>query len=190
MAVIRDEPEEEEPLTFKSSWDIEKIDLWLRKLFPEVFEWLDIRYPLERLDEFHWHILAKEHQKLSVFKKISNVPIDGKDLEKLKGPAAQRWNGYKLWFGKFLNQSTCRLMTHQCRFFPPVSSHIIPDKVSKDWKAAIDTEKRGKSRPSTDDNEGSSFDRTLRKSASLFWPSSESPCSPESKLMRHLFATN
>ncbi len=103
LAIIRDEADEEDPLTFKSSWDTEKIDGWLRKLFPEVFKWLDIRYPLEKPDQYHWCILAKERQTLTVFKKIPNGPIDGKDLEKLKGPAAQRWNLYKLWFGKFSN---------------------------------------------------------------------------------------
>lgn len=55
QAVIRDEVEEADPLTFKSSWDIKKIDTWLQKLFPEAFEWLDVQYPLEQFDELHWH---------------------------------------------------------------------------------------------------------------------------------------
>ncbi|KAJ7878457.1 hypothetical protein B0H13DRAFT_1892623 [Mycena leptocephala] len=48
-------------LQFGRDWTQRRIDNWLRGLFPQLFEFLDIRYPEDAMDttSYHWALLAK-----------------------------------------------------------------------------------------------------------------------------------
>ncbi|KAJ7722313.1 hypothetical protein B0H16DRAFT_1234985, partial [Mycena metata] len=66
-------------LEFGEEWKIEKIDGWLRRLFPELFEYLDTCYGS---DECHWVLVKKERQQVFVIKRQTYT---GTDLVAAKG---------------------------------------------------------------------------------------------------------
>ncbi|KAJ6469985.1 hypothetical protein C8R45DRAFT_1105076 [Mycena sanguinolenta] len=84
LAVVQTEKGEE--IRFKKNWDQARIDKWMRVLMPDVFMFLDQRYPEEA---YHWVLLNKDRLKLYVMKR----PITGELLEEVKGskskPAAE-----------------------------------------------------------------------------------------------------
>jgi hypothetical protein len=73
--------EDGKEIVFKKTWDHQRIDKWVRGLMPDVFHFLDHRYPENARPAYHWVLLNKDRLKLYVMKR----PITGELLEEVKG---------------------------------------------------------------------------------------------------------
>ncbi|KAJ7710107.1 hypothetical protein B0H14DRAFT_3022348 [Mycena olivaceomarginata] len=79
LAAVKNEDGKE--IVFKKTWDHQRIDKWVRGLMPDVFRFLDHRYPENAHPAYHWVLLNKDRLKLYVMK----CPITGELLEEVKG---------------------------------------------------------------------------------------------------------
>ncbi|KAJ7897448.1 hypothetical protein B0H13DRAFT_2337876 [Mycena leptocephala] len=73
-------------LGFGVGWEMKEIDEWLRELFPELFEYLDIIYGS---GEYHWVLVKKD--RFSLFAMRCDT-FTGDDLVEAKGSAARGWH--------------------------------------------------------------------------------------------------
>lgn len=99
--------------TFHREWSAEAIDSWLRKLFPQPFRYLDVRYGRPRDGEYHWGLLGRHYGK---FISIRRPAINGSDLARQRGTGLPP-EKMTLYF---------------------TTSHLIPLSVLQDWDAATD----------------------------------------------------
>lgn len=82
-------------LEFKTTWNQQRIDKWLRSLFPKAFEWLDKQHPI-KASERHWKLLRKRYTTLYI---VDPDELTGDDLYTSRGPAARNYRDYSLRFG-------------------------------------------------------------------------------------------
>ncbi|KAF8173212.1 hypothetical protein K438DRAFT_1981060 [Mycena galopus ATCC 62051] len=78
LAAVKNEDRKE--ITFKKTWDQQRIDKWVRGLLLDVFHFLDHHYPENAQPAYHWVLLNKDRLKLYVMKR----PIMGELLEEVK----------------------------------------------------------------------------------------------------------
>ncbi|KAJ8580246.1 hypothetical protein M405DRAFT_753498, partial [Rhizopogon salebrosus TDB-379] len=97
------------PLSFERDWSYLKITQHLRKLFPKVFEYLDITDTTKRTasssqpahpEKPNWRLLNKTGQTLTI---VDIAFPTGTDLVKHKGREKAGVNECHLWFGMFAN---------------------------------------------------------------------------------------
>ncbi|KAJ7101893.1 hypothetical protein C8R44DRAFT_746935 [Mycena epipterygia] len=112
----RHKDDDGEDIQFGEGWTLDQIDRWLRGLFSESFEYLDIIYGSE---ESHWILVKKDRQKIFIVKRETYT---GADLVGAKGTSARGWR-----------DCVVRI----------VSRHTIPAVAYKDWSTAIEKAKAG-----------------------------------------------
>lgn len=84
----------ENGLEFYASWSMVDIDLWLRRLLPKAFEWLDA---CRGVMDFHWVLLNTD--RLTHFI-LTRPTITGKELDEVKG-TSRKFTSYSIAIGTF-----------------------------------------------------------------------------------------
>lgn len=86
-------------LFFRVKWSNDRLDQWLRTLFPHVFNWLDgeSSTPDEQQPERHWRLLKSYRNKL---KKDRDTP-NGTDMYHARGAAGKQWLESKIYIGQY-----------------------------------------------------------------------------------------
>ncbi|KAJ7099145.1 hypothetical protein C8R44DRAFT_747830 [Mycena epipterygia] len=153
----RHKDDDGEDIQFGEGWTLDQIDRWLRGLFSESFEYLDIIYGSE---ESHWILVKKDRQKIFIVKRETYT---GADLVGAKGTSARGWR-----------DCVVRI----------VSRHTIPAVAYKDWSTAIEKAKAGDRFPSelsSDTEKKNSSNHSTRPSRKSKGKAKRSSPSPESE---------
>ncbi|KAG9309790.1 hypothetical protein JVU11DRAFT_10166 [Chiua virens] len=89
---------DEQPIEFRISWTTTDIDLWLRRLLPKPFQWLDAH--LGRPDEgsFHWVLLSSERKR---YFRLRRTTITGKELDEVKGTTGRKFTSFSVIIGLY-----------------------------------------------------------------------------------------
>ncbi|KIJ63931.1 hypothetical protein HYDPIDRAFT_40602 [Hydnomerulius pinastri MD-312] len=111
--------DEGKDLEFLVSWNMDAIDIWLRRLLPKPFQWLDARCGLPLAGEYHWVLLGSDRQRYFV---VSRTTTTGKDLDQAKGTTGRKYT------------------THSVVIAP---RRLIPRSAYTDWDNAIARAKAG-----------------------------------------------
>lgn len=85
-------------LQFSPGWGEQRIDQWLRGLFPQLFTWLDQAFPLQG-GKIHWRLTRKHYSTLHI---CNPDEVTGKELVAVRGSSARSYKDHCLWFGAFL----------------------------------------------------------------------------------------
>lgn len=114
-------------LEFSVSWSINDIDLWLRRLLPKPFEWLDARLGKPTEGSFHWVLLNSERKKYFV---LLRPTITGKELEEVKGSAGRKFSDCSIVIGmssrlssQNINQLNYAIFTSSSYHHPKIRIH-------------------------------------------------------------------
>ncbi|KAJ7096142.1 hypothetical protein C8R44DRAFT_889857 [Mycena epipterygia] len=153
----RHKDDDGEDIQFGEGWTLDQIDRWLRGLFAESFEYLDIIHGSE---ESHWILVKKDRQKIFIVKRETYT---GTDLVGAKGTSARGWRD-------------CVIRI--------VSRHTIPAVAYKDWSTAIKKAKAGDRFPSelsSDTEKKNSSNHSTRRSRKSKGKAKRSSPSPESE---------
>ena len=89
-------------IEFKESWNEEKIDRFLRRIFAPVFQYLDGRFGKPENGKCQWALVQKSYSKVFLLERES---VTGEDLYQSQGSTSKR--GYKdcsLRFGLNISQ--------------------------------------------------------------------------------------
>ncbi|KAJ7818393.1 hypothetical protein B0H14DRAFT_3877020 [Mycena olivaceomarginata] len=106
---------------FGAGWEEKEVDVWIRGLFPDLFEYLDLVYGSKKR---HWVLVKKD--RFSVFA-MKRETYTSNDMEEAKGSAARGWR-------------ECAVRVATC--------HAVPSAVYKDWPGAIEKARTGERLPS------------------------------------------
>jgi hypothetical protein len=86
-------------LEFGEEWSQKAIDKWVRRLFPKVFEWLDIHFGCPDQDEnkYQWVLLQRDRADLFI---VQRDTITGDDLRDVMGTVGRRWQDQCIRIGE------------------------------------------------------------------------------------------
>ena len=79
-------PGEDATIKMSTNWAPKYVDAFFRSLFPQVFEWLDLVFPLADDTQFHWILLGKAGHNIHL---VTSSPPDGDLISMNKGPPGQ-----------------------------------------------------------------------------------------------------
>ncbi|PIL32403.1 transcription factor [Ganoderma sinense ZZ0214-1] len=112
-----------ERIYFNPSWGPERIDMFLRELFPSTFAYLDARHGIHcgpHRDQLHYGLIKRSNRTAILIRKQS--PLEGEDLAQARA-----------------NSGRNNAMSRLCF----VSRYKIPQEVYQDFEAAMERVKNG-----------------------------------------------
>ncbi|KAF8547299.1 hypothetical protein OG21DRAFT_1490344 [Imleria badia] len=83
----------EQSVEFLVSWTAKDINLWLCRLLPKPFEWLDAHLSIPDEGSLHWVLLSSERKK---YFRLRRTMTTGKELDEAKGSTGQKFTAFSV----------------------------------------------------------------------------------------------